>query len=93
MFIRVTTITTEVGHSSKYKRMHQTSSPLSATARRLLLSKIQVGKSRSSSVDGVDESLLHFERILEFVKRDYPELSFDHDLSERWIVVIKLNHI
>ena len=49
-----------------------------------------MGKSRSSSVDGVDESLLHFERILEFVKRDYPELSFDHDLSERWIVVIRL---
>ena len=31
----------------------------------------------------MDESLLHFKRILEFVKRDYPELSFDHDLSER----------
>ena len=49
-----------------------------------------MGKSRSSSVDGVDESLLHFERILEFVKRDYPELSFDDKLSERWIVVIRL---
>ena len=23
-----------------------------------------------------------FERILEFVKRDYPELSYDYDLSE-----------
>ena len=69
----------------KYKRMHHTRSPLSATARRLLLSKINVGESSSSSVDVSLES--HFERILELARGEYPELNVEHNLEEHWIVV------
>ena len=60
----------------KYKQMNHTSTPLPATARWLLLNKIQMGKSSSSSVDD------DFERILELARREYPELSIEHNL---WI--------
>ena len=59
------------------------SSPLSARAHRLLLNKIQMGKSSSSSIDD-------FEHILEITRREYIELSIEHNLDECWIVVSRL---
>ena len=46
----------------KYRRMHHTRSPLSTTARRLLLNKLHVGESRSVDLSS------HFQCILELVR-------------------------
>ena len=59
----------------KYRRMHHTRSPLSATACRLLLSKLHVGESSPSSVDLSS----HFQCILELARAEYPELNVEHN--------------
>ena len=69
----------------KYRRMHHTRSPLSATATystnsRLLLNKLHVGESSPSSVDLSS----HFQCILELARAEYPGLNVEH--NERWIV-------
>ena len=65
----------------KYKRMYHTRSPLSATARRLLLK--HMGEPSPSSVDDSSQ----FERILELARGEYPELNVEYNLEEQWIVV------
>ena len=62
----------------KYHRIQQRSSPLSATARRLLLRKI--GSGRSSEDD--DAVLSQLKSILELVRNDYSELQAEAKLSE-----------
>ena len=59
----------------KYRRMHHTRSPLSATACRLLLNKLHVGESSPSSVDLSS----HFQCILELARAEYPELNIEHN--------------
>ena len=54
-------------------------SPLSATARRLLLSKIHIGEPSPSYVD---ESSL-------WAHSEYPEQYVEHNLEEQWIVISK----
>ena len=53
----------------KYRRMHHTRSPLSTTARRLLLNKLHVGESRS-----VDLSSLCHHTSSAFLSSREPEL-------------------
>ena len=59
----------------KYTRMHHTCSPLSVTACRLLLNKLDVGESSPSSVD----LLSHFQCALELARAEYPELNVEHN--------------
>ena len=59
----------------KYIRMHHTRSPLSATARRSLLNKLQVGEPSPSPVDLSS----HFQCILELARAEYPELNIEHN--------------
>ena len=66
----------------KYKRMRHTSSPLSATAHRLVLK--DVGEPGPGSVDN---GSTQFDSILELARRENPELNIDYNLEERWIVV------
>ena len=69
----------------KYHRIQQRSSPLSATARRLLLSKIGSG-SRSS--EGNDNAVLsQLKSVLELMRNDYSGLRAEAKLSECWIVI------
>ena len=68
----------------KYHRIQQRSSPLSATARRLLLRKIGSGR---SSEDNDDAVLSQLKSILELVRNDYSELQAEAKLSECWIVI------
>ena len=59
-----------------------TRSPLSATACRLLLNKLHVGKSSPSTVDLSS----HFQCILELARAEYPKLNVEHNSyrKERW---------
>jgi hypothetical protein len=66
----------------KYHRIQQRSSPLSATARRLLLSKI--GSSSAGSDDAV---LTQLKSVVELVRNDYSELRAEDKLGECWIVI------
>ena len=59
----------------KYRRMHHTRSPLSATARRSLLNKLHKEESSPSSVDLSS----HFQCILELARAEYPELNVEHN--------------
>ena len=59
----------------KYRRMHHTRSPLSATACRLLLNKLHVGESSPSSVDLSSR----FQCIIELARAEYPELNVEHN--------------
>ena len=71
----------------KYRRMHHTRPPLSATARKSLLNKLHVGEPSPSSADLSSR----FQCILELARAEYPELNVEHNSYriERLIVVVR----
>ena len=76
----------------KYQRMQQRHSPLSATARRLLLRKLcpvqdsHYSPNRSLTISERGTTTSHLERLRAIVKESYPELRIEENIHEQWVI-------
>ena len=72
----------------KYRRIQQKHSPLSTTARRLLLRKLDGGgdSSKSGSV-GLDVEPLQFQSLRERLRKDFSQLKLEECKEGRWTVI------
>ena len=68
----------------KYHRLQQRHSPLSATARRLLLSKVGC----TTQVKEVPEvGASQIESLCQRLRLEYPELRLEKDAEQQWVVI------
>ena len=74
-----------------YLRMQQRHSPLSATARRLLLLKVCPDQGYSASqlltLNAERTGTSQLEHLRDIVKEKYPELRVEENIHEQWVVI------